>query len=633
MANIFEQVQRGISDPQGGGFVSGFTPTPSTPDPLAVAIEGITTLGKLGKQIHTDVQVDRLKGELQTGLKDFVAAEEAEHVIGLSQQAPMLEEQTAEFFKDSGAAPAEEAALLTDMRQRIKTWDTAFKQKRISASEFKIKMDSTLKKYINMNPSIASELRQAASGSLGFDPTGSELDAIFAQQKADAQTSDEIQKATVGVMKEFGLMDPMLSVEQNVSLYGQKALSLKNSKSMIDFQYDAANKANLLSKDLQNSMANQSSGLDIANSKQSIDVLLNSNISPIDKQTAIESQLSQIRLQYRQKFPKLSASEIDNILKPMTDLATQAKDVASGKLTKESYDNIYQANTNAVLAGFSGSPEGARYLATIKMAKNLISIPSSVQKQMEKGLKALAGVETLQVRSLGTNGTYSPFNEGRELPEGGSEAFDKWFKGSAETITKNADPKDPEQVKQFQNIIEGIMVPMFSDPDRVKAIEYDTMLKMAGSPKFVEMLKAMPDSDRIKSKLARVSAQYGTALLQKFGTEVFDKYDPSDIGMKSRFSLKEEVFGINKEKLVEINIDNSTGEFFFTPKQGLEGEKASIADSVARGYTKQYASRLNDAIKLTAHLKGHTNYKGMLDQYMARTPELLFFMKDAKEAE
>jgi len=233
--------------------------------------------------------------------------------------------------------------------------------------------------------------------------------------------------------------------------------------------------------------------------------------------------------------------------------------------------------------------------------------------------------------ALGTDGSYSPFSAGRDLPNGSDKDFGKWFKKSAEVITENADPKNPEHVKQFQNIIEGIMMPMFSDPDRVQTIEYDTMLKMAGSPKFVDMLKAMPDSDRIKSKLARTSSAYATALIQKFGQEAFDNYDPSEVSSKSQFSLKEAVFGIDKERLVDINIDSQTGSFFFTPKDTLSGSKLQIAEAVATGFTNKYARRLNDAVKITAHLKGHTNYKGMLDQYMERTPELLFFMKTAKE--
>ena len=98
-------------------------------------------------------------------------------------------------------------------------------------------------------------------------------------------------------------------------------------------------------------------------------------------------------------------------------------------------------------------------------------------------------------------------------------------------------------------------------------------------------------------------------------------------------SLKEAVFGVDRERLVEVNIDSSTGEFFFSPRQGLGGEKLTIAESVSRGFNQKYASRLNDAVKITAHLKGHTSYKGMLDQYMERAPELLYFMKEAKETD
>lgn len=630
MANIFEKTQYSISDPQGSGAVSGFTPTPSTQDPLAAAIKGIETLGKTGKQIYTDIQVDKATEEFKTGVKDFIAAEEAEHVVGLSQQIPMLEEQTAEFMEGDETASAEEIALLTDMRSRLKKWDTAFKQKRISSTEFKIKMESTLKKYINMNPGIASELRRAATGTLGFDPSGAELDSIFAQQRASVKTSDDIQKATVDVMKKYGLLNPNLSVEQNVSLYGQSALRLQNSTAMIDFQYNAANKGNMLSKELQGQLSSEQVGSDIANSKAVIDQILNSDASSVDKQTALQQLLSSTKASYRQKYNLLDAPEIDAKLKPLSELIAHSIDVASGKPSKEYYDNIYQANVNQVLAGYSGTEKGARALATLKMAKGIVSVPPSVQVLITQALRDTAGVHKLTNDALGTNGKTSPFSSFDDLKNGGNEAMSKWFKQTAEAITQGADPKNPEHVKQFQNVIEGIMVPMFSDPDQVQAIEYDTLLKMAGNPKFVDMLKALPNADRVKSKLAKVSTAYTTALLQKFGHEVFEKYDPTETSPE-RFSLREEVFGIEGERLVEVNIDTTTGEFFFSPRQGFKGDKSKIAEDISRSYNKKYASRLNDAVKLTAHLKGHTNYKGMLDQYMERAPELLFFIRKAKE--
>jgi len=632
MPNIFEQVQQSISDPRDVGSPSGFVATSTTDSPLATAINGISNLGKLGKEIYTDIQTDKLSSELQTGLKDFVAAEEAEHVVGLSQQTPMLEEQTAEFFEGDEASPAEEVALLTDMRSRLKTWDQAFKQKRISASEFKIRMESTLKKYVNMNPSIASELRKAASSTLGFDPTGAELNQIFAQQKAAAQTSDQVQKATLDIMKKFGMINPNLSTSENVALNGQKALALQGASAQIDFQHNAANKGNMMSKALQQQFANKQSGADISAAGSSISELLqDDSISGVEKQQALDSIVAETAGMYRQKFNMLDASAIDSVIKPIKDLVQSAKDVASGKLRKEEFDNIFQGNQNTILAEFSGTPKGARYLATIKMAKNLMSIPPSVQRSMSEGLKSLAGVEKIMAESLGTDGSYSPFSQGRDLPNGSDKDFNNWFKGAAETITENADPKNPDHTRQFQNLIEGVMMPMFSDPERVQAIEYDTMLKMAGSPKFVEMIKAMPDSDRVKSKLARASSMYSTALIQKFGQEAFDNYNPEEVSTKSTFSLKEAVFGIDKERLVDITIDSSIGEFSFEPKLELSGEKLRVADAVARGFTKKYARRLNDAVKITAHLKGHTNYKGMLDQYMERTPELLFFMNEVKE--
>jgi len=628
--NIFDQVQRSITDPQGGGIVSGFTPTPASVSPLATAIKGIGDVVKTGREVQARKDVKSLQGDLQTGIKDFVAAEEAEHVVGLAQQTAQLEEQTAEFFTSDEASPVEEVALLTDMRSRLKKWDQAFKQKRISATEFKIKMDSTLKKYINMNPSIASELRKAASSTLGFDPTGAELNAIFAQQRSASKTSSQMQKATIDLIKKFGLGNPQLDDTTNISLFGQKAFALQNTAASVDYQYNAANKMNSLTKSLQIKLANQSSGSDIVNARGGINTILDSDLGGVDKQRSIQDLFAKVQIDYRARYPNMSPSDLDSVLKPLSDVVEQSIDVASGKLTKELYDNIYQGNTNSVLAGFSGTPTGARYLATIKMAKNLISLPSSVGIVLGEGIKDLAGIEKLQVSSLGTNGRVSPFSGFDDLPSGGNASMSKWFKKSAEAIANNADPKDPSHVNQFQNIIEGIMVPMFSDPERVQAIEYDTMLKMAGNPKFVDMLKAMPDADRVRSKLARTSTAYTTALLQKFGNEVFDNYSPS---RSSGFSLREAVFGVEKDKIVQVDMDSTTGALSFSARPEVNGERRAVAESAAQEFTQKYASRFNDSVRLAAHLRGHTNYKGMLDQFMERAPELLFFLKDAKETD
>ena len=135
-------------------------------DTAAQAIEG---LGTLALDFNSKAKQNALQGDLE-GIQSEVLSS-----AGLTEE----EQSSVDNFSSK-------MAKLTRMSKTG-----------LSETDYRIRAEAALKEHITAAPALASELRQRAGQVLGFDPTGSKMDSVFAAQEAVSAANEKAFNAKV----------------------------------------------------------------------------------------------------------------------------------------------------------------------------------------------------------------------------------------------------------------------------------------------------------------------------------------------------------------------------------------------------------------------------------------------------
>lgn len=161
MANIFEQVQTSVSDPQGGGIVSGFTPTPQTVDPTATLIKGLGDIAEVGGKARDSYLLSRLSDNmsavdtnLQSELNDYESTKK--DLAGIVKQQ----------LTDTGLNE-EDKVTLSGLQRDFQSATDAKRNKLISSGDLDTRLNTKVRSFISNNPHLASEARSLLSGYKG----------------------------------------------------------------------------------------------------------------------------------------------------------------------------------------------------------------------------------------------------------------------------------------------------------------------------------------------------------------------------------------------------------------------------------------------------------------------------------
>lgn len=137
-------------------------------------------LAETGKMAVTDHQVAGLQGDLQEVTGEFLAQGDMEGAVKSEEQADS--KATEEFFSEEGGLDditSQEKGIIAEAQRGADKLRQANLQGRLTGDAFRAKTEAMLKSYINQTPGLSTELRKIAASTLGFDPTGSALDAAL----------------------------------------------------------------------------------------------------------------------------------------------------------------------------------------------------------------------------------------------------------------------------------------------------------------------------------------------------------------------------------------------------------------------------------------------------------------------
>lgn len=161
MANIFEQVQTSISDPQGGGIVSGFTPTPQTVDPTAALIEGLGNVAEVGGKVRDSYVLSKLSDSMAAVDTDL-QSEVSDYMSTKKDLANVVKSQTV----DQGLSE-EDKSTLQSLQKDFQRATDAKRNKLISSGDLDTRLNSKVRSFISNNPHLSGEARSLLSGYKG----------------------------------------------------------------------------------------------------------------------------------------------------------------------------------------------------------------------------------------------------------------------------------------------------------------------------------------------------------------------------------------------------------------------------------------------------------------------------------
>lgn len=139
-------------------------------------------------EIGTDYLTDNLGTDLNNATDEAVLAAQAQ------QQAtnqPLSSDAIASILGDKGgAAKVDEDATMRPFLEKLAKASSAEKQGAIDGTELKIRHEQILRDYISRHPRLAGQFIQATGQTLGYNPLGSEIDALTAKSGQGGAPTD-----------------------------------------------------------------------------------------------------------------------------------------------------------------------------------------------------------------------------------------------------------------------------------------------------------------------------------------------------------------------------------------------------------------------------------------------------------
>lgn len=141
--------------------------------------ESIKQIGDLAVETGTQYLEDSLEGDL-TDATDQAVLDQAAKNQAANQ--PLSSDVIASILGDTSAQGASKVDADESMRpflEKLAKSKQAASQGAIDGTELKIRHEQILREYISRHPRLAGKFVQAAGSTLGYNPIGSELDALM----------------------------------------------------------------------------------------------------------------------------------------------------------------------------------------------------------------------------------------------------------------------------------------------------------------------------------------------------------------------------------------------------------------------------------------------------------------------
>lgn len=296
----------------------------------------INFLGNLGVEAVKGYQQAKVSDATTGEVEDFLAATNAR------QEAPIAQAAAEQVLNTAGA----DSEAFTRAKADLERIATIINRGAGNTSELKMRVQARLRQYINQMPGFAPELRQTADNILG-DYSGV-LSSIHAEEVKPAKESLEDKVFEALLKRDDNGAIAAQYVSGNITKEETKAALLRQEANKNDFSMlERLQKEQNINTDLLAREPRFDNGLEairLSTSGSITRIIDNSAIPKDQKETMITNEVAKALTQvapYRNG--EVGRSKVAALEKALNDVAIDAKDVVSGKRTKE-----YLANSIAI---------------------------------------------------------------------------------------------------------------------------------------------------------------------------------------------------------------------------------------------------------------------------------------------
>lgn len=577
--------------------------------------QSVKDILNISTEAFKDVEKFRLKSQLEKETKDFIGTEEMGRVTGAIQQEAQLREQTAgllgleedraelnrgdlsaDEFVDQTSITAQEEQLILGAKKTTNKLHNAFIKGRISETEFKARTETILKGFINRAPGLASEFRQVAAGVLGFDPSGTALQAAFDAETSESNLAKAQRNKIAGLLIDSGVYDPNKSADANIAESWPAFSRLLLAEKQGTLEYDTWKKTNEVTEvnDLQ-MLSQSATGLhvrasnninDIVGTKFNVLTQTDVDSIPLEERTSLIAQLQQGKAALLSgaisTYDRVTdKSKISSVLKGSLDQYDVAITMLQGKTTADVYRNQATANQQLALAGITADPSDAKLVSFLQLWPKGVPLSSRVSKGVHERFKGIYD-------ALDTDGTTDPWSaiaRGQSEPDAKQARVDlkQKVKESWKVLRNNMKSKvvDENSVSKMAEIMQGFTYASWKDPNDIQLDSMDMIFSVASDPEFAAIAQ---DNKTLQTQMSTSGANYADRILNSLGSEIESN--------------------LSRGQKVTLELNEGTVSFSF---DGTSSSAAALAQ--VKKFNTTYATRLNNVIKSFAHISGSTDYR------------------------
>ena len=579
-------------------------------------------LAETGKMAVTDHQVAGLQGDLQEVTGEFLAQGDMEGAVKSEEQADS--KATEEFFSEEGGLDditSQEKGIIAEAQRGADKLRQANLQGRLTGDAFRAKTEAMLKSYINQTPGLSTELRKIAASTLGFDPTGSALDAALKADKL-MQVSGQKRIAQMGkLLRDEGFIsDPNMSDAEGIARYWPV-------RSEIELKHNLATKglATLkASEDVSDinvrKVARGDVSGDLLSTIQDVKATLGiQNITPatLAKLSDDERQDMLFKLQqYRdvklstltQRYSQISG-EVPDLYKGSFDWIDSTEKWLNNELPSELYANTQAASINRAKADLVKDPHNAAMFA---MFDALPNVPFSPELTLLVSDHANILMKSLLDKKASPNDSIEQQAEAEGLTKVQAEKLKRGFEKQLmqgwrkwkDTMTDSDKSSLHTTLLKYTRDINGY-------PNEVDTGTMDNLFEMGVDPKFAELVYHGGDK-QLNLNLQEVAKTYVPRVFSSLNADMkAGPYDMADYEAQILGSgeIRFIVSPVGKRDISEPSKLNPDAAALVKPHvdRAEQKRKRDIENNAVR-LNEIYGERLNNVVKSVAHMDGHTKY-------------------------
>ena len=555
----------------------------------------------------------RAASKVQRGVEDNTTAEAVKMVAdtGLSLQKDVavndlrkeLEGERGQFlstFKEDvlGTAEKGEVKAVGDEVAELQ----AARDAGLDENQFRIRTESALRKAIARQPGLTTEFRAKSAEVLGFDPTGSSMEAAFEKLKSDKTKAAAHTAAITSQGKAWGMNmsdagSPEWMVRYNnlANLKERGAVISAEAGATADQAVHVGGAYYAAARDGINTAVMEATGKELSSlTPQEIAAM------PMDQKNAMRFQLEKAkedsRLGFRKQFPTMNAALVEQNMQASDSYIDTALGILDGTRSTKDMESIVALDDMLMQHSLLNAPEmkAARlWNATTSdpMPFNMSSALSGLFIKMQNG----EGI-------------------GEAKPTGATkEEVATTYQHVGKSLA-NLNVDLSEAPKEVQDAYAGVV-----DKLSTGSVNQDhQILSIFANKKAGEKLASLTPDSPILATIFNGATQYGINSARAAGVEIQElttslasggglgRSDAPKIAFKDVVKLE-----VRKGLLYATSVNSSGNE-------------------KARELSKKYLVRVNTAIKALSHTSGDS-YDETLEMLMARSPSSFGWLNEDQQ--